>query len=156
MELSNKKRTIKIKRFYTISMLSIIILGALCVWFDHSLWAWILGGLFIVGLSLMQFFQANYIYYNSDEETFILRYHPASSLFNSTYASIDFDKSLLHKATITRSNVFADLSIHIKTQRGILEYPDVSLVGLTDIEIDLIEKDMQEIIAENKKAWQKI
>ncbi|MFV0522062.1 MAG: hypothetical protein ACK5MI_06500 [Mangrovibacterium sp.] len=153
MELSNKKRTIKIKRLYTISMLCIVLIAALCFWLDKQLIGFIFGGLFIAGLTIMQFFQVNYIYYNSNENTFVIRYHPVSSLFSSTYSSIDFDKNLLYKASITRSNAFADLCIHIKTQRGILEYPDVSLVGLSNTEIELIEKDMQNIIARNKELW---
>ncbi|MFV0289515.1 MAG: hypothetical protein ACK5IJ_01250 [Mangrovibacterium sp.] len=135
-------------------MLLLLIISLFCFWKDNFLAIWISGGLFFVGLSLMQFFQINYIYYNSSDSTLILRYHPTSSLFSNKYESIDFDKSLLYSAKINRSNIFADLSILIRTQRGILEYPDVSLVGLTAIEIDLIEQDLQNIIVQNKAKWQ--
>ncbi len=153
MELSNKQRVIKIKRCYTISMLIFSIIAIICFWYDELLFGFIACGFLLAGLTLMQFFQVNYIYYNSTEDTMIIRFHPSGSMFGGTYSSIDFEKKLLYKAIIKRSSAFSDLSLYIKTQRGILEYPDVSLVGLTQVEIELIEQDLQEIIAENQQAW---
>lgn len=161
MEISNKKRIVKIKRAYSISMLSLIAFVGLFLWLGLDVWAWIAGGLFVACLSLMQFFQVNYIYYNSDEEKLLIRYYAASSLFGAKYSSIEFEKNLLYSIAIKRSNssskinIFADLAMLIKTPRGIMEYPDVSLVGLTAVEIDLIEDDLKEIIASNKETWRK-
>lgn len=154
MKLSNKKRTTAIKRIYTLSMLAFILSAALCFWLDRQIWGFALCGLFLVGLSLMQFLQINYISYNSDENPLTIKYHSISSLFGNTYSSIDFNQEELYKLSIARFNRFADLTIYIQRQQGIFEYPAISLMGLSKSEIDEIEKDMQQIIDKNNGLWQ--
>ena len=58
----------------------------------------------------------------------------------------EFDKSLLYFAKVKRMGPFADLYLAIKTSKGIAEYPEVSLMGLTQEEIALIEHDLNAML----------
>ncbi len=150
MELSNKKRTVLIKRTFSIGMLSLIVIAGIFFWFDIRLWGFITIAIIATAFTALQFFQINYIDYNSDGEKISLRYHATTSISGGSYEQIEFEKKHLWMAKVERATLIADLTIAIRTPRGIMEYPDVSLVGLTSIEIKLLEDDLKKVIEENK------
>lgn len=146
MEISNKKRTAKIKRIFNFSMVALLLVTLFFVWKENNTGALISGGLLILCVTAAQFVQINYIYYSSEGDKILIRYYPLISFFGKEYSSIEFDKSLLYFAKVKRIAAFSDLYIAIKTSKGIAEYPEVSLVGLTKEEIHLIEHDLNTLL----------
>jgi len=146
MELSNKKRTVKIKRVFNLSMVTLLLVTLFFVWKENNAGALIAGGILILSVIVMQFFQINYIYYSSEGGKILVRYYPIIAFFGKEYSSVEFDQSLLYFAKVKRIGMFSDLYVAIKTAKGIAEYPEISLVGLSKNEIALIERDLNSIL----------
>lgn len=150
MEISNQNRIAKIKQYFNFIVLLLIILIALFAWKENQLWTIIFGGMLILVIVGSQFLQINYVFYSSEGDKILIRYYPIIAFFGKDYNSIEFDKKLLYYAKIERMIGFSDLSIAIKTSKGIAEYPDVSLMGLSKSEIQLIENDLNKLLKESK------
>ncbi|RKD86107.1 hypothetical protein [Mangrovibacterium diazotrophicum] len=146
MEISNKKRTTKIKRTFNFSMVALLLLTLFFVWKENNVGALISGGILVLCVMAVQFVQINYIYYSSEGNKILIRYYPLIAFFGKEYNSIEFDKHLLYFAKVKRIAAFSDLYIAIKTAKGIAEYPEVSLVGLSKDEIGLIENDLNALL----------
>ncbi|PTN07940.1 hypothetical protein [Mangrovibacterium marinum] len=142
MEISNKKRVAKIKRIFNLSMLVLVLVTLFFAWRDNMLVFGIFAGVDVLFFFAFQFANVNYIYYCSDSGKILLRYYPILSIFGKDYRSIEFDKSLLYFAKIKRMGALADLYLAIKTSKGIAEYPEVSLMGLSKDEVAMIERDL--------------
>ena len=95
MELSNKKRTVKIKRVFNLSMVTLLLVTLFFVWKESNAGALIAGGILILSVIVMQFFQINYIYYSSEGGKILVRYYPIIAFFGKEYSSVEFDQSLL-------------------------------------------------------------
>ena len=146
MEISNKKRTTKIKRTFNFSMVVLLLAAVIGIWLEIGIWGWALIGVAILEIVALQFVNINYIYYSSEGDKILLRYYPIIAFWGKEYSSIEFDKQLLYFAKVKRIAAFSDLYIAIKTAKGIAEYPEVSLVGLTKHEIGLIENDLNSLL----------
>lgn len=146
MEISNKIRTSKLKRIFNLTMLGLVLITLFFAWKDNMLVFGICAGVTVLFFFAFQFANINYIYYCSDGDKLMVRYYPIISIFGKDYKSIEFDKSLLYFAKVKRMGPFADLYIAIKTSKGIAEYPEVSLMGLTQEEITLIEHDLNAML----------
>ena len=138
-----------IKRTFNASMVILLLITLFFVWKENTVGALIFGGLLILSVVAIQFVNINYIYYSSEGDKILIRYYPVIAFFGKEYNSIEFDKSLLYFARVKRMMAFSDLYMAIKTNKGIAEYPEVSLVGLTKEETDRIEQDLNALL---KKA----
>lgn len=150
MEVSNQKRIAKIKQYFNFIVFTFIILIALFAWRENQLWTIIFGGLLILVIIGSQFMQINYLYYSSEGDKILIRYYPVIAFFGKEYSSIEFDKKLLYYAKVEHMAGFSDLSIAVKTSKGIAEYPEVSLMGLSKAEVQLIENDLNKLLKEVK------
>ncbi|WP_372776633.1 hypothetical protein [Mangrovibacterium sp.] len=146
MELSNKKRTTTIKRSFNLTMVLMVLITLFFVWIENNVGALISGGLLVFSIIVVQFVNINYVYYSSEGSKVMIRYYPVIAFFGKEYNSIEFDKSLLYFVKIKRYMAFSDLYLAVKTSKGIAEYPEVSLVGLTKSEIQLIENDLNSLM----------
>lgn len=146
MEISNKKRTSTIRRFFNISMV-VLLLGAVLLFvLDVAVWGWVIIGAAVLKIVVFQFISINYIYYSSEGSKILIRYYPIIAFFGKEYSSIEFEKSLLYFAKVKRVGVFSDLYLAIKTSKGIAEYPEFSLMGLNKNEIRRIEQDLNALL----------
>ncbi len=127
-------------------MVILLLITLFFVWKENNTGALISGAVLILGIIGVQFVNINYIYYSSDGAKILIRYYPVIAFFGKEYSSIEFDKSLLYFAKVKRMMAFSDLYVAIKTSKGIAEYPEVSLVGLTKEEISLIEHDLNSLM----------
>ncbi len=146
MEISNKKRVGKIKRMFNISMVTLLLLTLFFVWKENNTGAIISGAVLLLEVFAGMLINVNYVYYSSEGNKLIVRYYPILSLGGKEYNSIEFDKSLLYFAKVKRMMAFSDLYLAVKTSKGIAEYPEVSLVGLTKEEILQIERDLNQLM----------
>lgn len=146
MEISNKKRVGKIKRMFNISVVILLLITLFFVWQESNLGAIISGAILLLEVFAGMLINVNYVYYSSEGQKVVVRYYPIISLGGKEYNSIEFDKSLLYFAKVKRMMAFSDLYLAVKTSKGIAEYPEVSLVGLTKEEVAQIERDLNQLL----------
>ncbi len=146
MEISNKKRTDKIKRNFNLSVVFLLVLALIFVWRENDIGAIITGAFLMLLVVVSQFIQVNYVYYSSDGKKILIRYYPVIAFFGKEYNSIEFDKKLLYYAKVKKISAFSDLYLSIKTAKGIAEFPEVSLMGLSKSEIQSIQNDLNKLI----------
>lgn len=149
MEISNKKRTSTIRRIFNISMVVLLLTAGLLFWLDVAVWGWVFIGAMVLKIVAFQFISINYIYYSSAGDKIVIRYYPIIAFLGKEYRSIEFEKKLLYFAKVKRIGLFSDLYVAIKTSKGIAEYPEFSLMGLSKDEIRQLEADLNALLKKN-------
>ena len=133
MKFDNKKGAIKFKRIFFI-VSGILALAALLFFFLDMLG----GALISVGVfSLWYIFMlvADYqvIEFSTENNRIQLRYYKLIKLGGVKFNEIEFPENMLRKA-IFENSVFgkmSDLTLVVKTKRGVAEYPTVSLSAVS-------------------------
>jgi hypothetical protein len=146
MEISNQKRSKKIKRAFNIAGIFIVLVGLAFLWMKKDILFMITVGVFAVYVGISQFANLCYVYFSTDNGRVLIRYYPVISILKKEYESIEFAQQALVHFQIEKSMGFADLEIAIKTKRGIAEYPTISLAALSKAEIEQISRALSEII----------
>ena len=146
MEISNQKRSKKIKRLFNLIGIAIVLIGLVFLWLKMDVWLLIAAATFAVYLGFAQFATLYYVYFCTDNGKVLIRYYPVISLLKKEYESIEFQHQSLLSFRLAKSMGFTDLEIVIKTKRGVAEYPPISLVALHKSEIELIEKELNAIL----------
>ena len=100
---------------------------------DHDLYAILTGAAFFIWFFIFQLFDFHYVEFIYDKAKITLRYYPAVKFGKKEYNSIEFTEDVLHEARFETSfmGLVHDLSLAIKTKRGVAEYPDVSLTAVS-------------------------
>lgn len=154
MEISNQKRSRRIKRGFFLIAVLLLLPILFFVWKEMDLVALINGGVFLLFIIGFQFMGLNYVHYQSDGEVLQIRYYPIISFFGKEYSSIEFNKKRLFKAVVERSFLFHELHLEIKTREGIAEYPEVSLAALSSTDIEAIRDDLSKMLPEKRQLGQ--
>ncbi len=133
MNISNKDRTKFLRRlFFLVSL--VIALGVLILFLlDLTIYAFILAGVFILWFLFFQVADYQYIEFNNDNNKILLRYYKIVRFGKTEFNSIEFPQRILYNAFFENSvfGKLTDLTLVVKTQRGIAEYPQVSLTALS-------------------------
>lgn len=148
MKIENSKRVAKLRKvFYLVSV--IIAVAALVFFlFDFILFGIIGIGIFAFWFLYFQVSDYQYIQFSDENNKIILRYYKIIRFGKGEYNSIEFPKNLLQNAFFENSifGKMSDLTIIIKTKRGVAEYPSVSLSALSKEERKKIQITMNEIL----------
>ena len=148
MTIKNTEKVLKIKKIFTMVSMAIALGITALFLLDHVLVA--LAGVGVFSIWYLYFHVADYQYieYSDDDDKIILRYYKMINLGGKTYNSIEFPKYRLKKANFENSffGRLSDLTLVIKTDRGIAEYPTVSLAGLNVEDRECIQKSLNSII----------
>jgi len=147
MEFSNKPRTRIIKRNFNLVVFAFIIAALYFVWKGKDLVAIYLGLGLVVFIVLILVINFNYIHFSTDNGKITVKYYQLITLFGREYNSIDFQQGLLYKYELKTSFLFSDLTLTVKTRRGIADYPPVSLTALKKKEIEMIREELGKIQA---------
>ena len=129
MQISNRKNATKYKRifFLTSLLLALVILGLFLLDFTMAG----IAGLGVFSLWYLYFHVADYQFIEFSDEggQVLLRYFKAVSFLSKSYHSIEFPQNILQNAHFEDSvfGKLSDVTLIIRTQRGIAEYPSVSL-----------------------------
>lgn len=133
VKFSNKKRAAFLSKLFF--MVSIIIAMIILLFFllDMIIYAIASGGIFLLWLLYFQVADYQYIEFNSASNKILLRYYKIIHFGKTEFNSIDFPQSLLYNVKFENSffGKMTDLTLIIKTRRGVAEYPMVSLTALT-------------------------
>ncbi len=148
MTIKNSEKVLKIKKIFTMVSMAIALGITALFLLDHVLVA--LAGVGVFSIWYLYFHVADYQYieYSDDDDKIILRYYKMINLGGKTYNSIEFPKYRLKKANFENSffGKLSDLTLVIKTDRGIAEYPTVSLAGLNVEDRECIQESLNSII----------
>lgn len=132
MIISNNTHTIFLKRLFFLVCL-FIVMGALIFFLlDEVMFALILAGVFALWFLYFQVADYQFIEFSDEDGKVSLRYYKVIHFGKTSYNSIEFPQHILYKARFEDSffGKLSDLTLIVKTSRGIAEYPDVSLSAL--------------------------
>jgi hypothetical protein len=151
MNINNRQRALKLKR--TFFIVSVILAVAALVLFllSHTYWALSVIGVF--SLWYLYFMIADYYFieFKAERGMIRLRYFKAISFGGTSHNEIEFPQQILKKAVFENSffGRNTDLTIFVRTQKGIAEYPNVSLTALTKDERERIADLFNSVAASN-------
>lgn len=152
MEISNQNRSKQIKRTFNLTGIVIVLVGLILLWLKQDTAVLITAGVFAVFVGISQFANLCYIYFSTNNGKVLIRYYPVISILKKEYDSIEFSHQSLVNFQIERAMGFADLTIAIRTKRGIAEYPSISLAAMSKAEIEQISSALSEIMRNNRRG----
>ncbi len=152
MEFSNQKRSKRIKRAFNIFGLLIVVAGLIFFWLKKDIALMITIGIFIVYVGISVYANLCFVSFSTNNGKVVIKYYPIISILKKEYEAIEFSHQSLVDFQIEQALGFADLTIAIKTKRGIAEYPTISLAALSKAEIGQIRLALEEIIRNNRKG----
>ncbi len=129
----------------------IVLVGLLFLWLKLDTAVLITAGVFAIYVGIAQFANLCFVNIRTDNGKILIKYYPIISILKKEYESIEFAQHVLVNFRIEKSIGFSDLSIVIKTSRGIAEYPSISLAALSKAEIEQIKAGLSEIIKINRR-----
>jgi len=148
MIVDNSERIKHIKRlFYMISVL-LLVSGAALLYLDQTGRAMVAFGVLIVWFLVFQAIDFQYIHFNCEEGKLDVRFYPAVKFGRKDYQTIEFPANLLHEYTIEKSmfGTVNDLTLLVKTKRGVAEYPSISMAALSKSDQLKIEKILRGLL----------
>lgn len=132
MQISNRTKAIKYKRLFFLTSIAIALATLALFLVDLTLLG--LAGVGVFSLWYLYFHVADYqfIEFSDDGGKIVLRYFKAVSFGSKAYHAIEFPQNILQNAHFEDSvfGKLSDLTLIIRTKRGIAEYPSVSLSAL--------------------------
>ena len=132
MNISNKKQTIFLRRLFFLVCLGLAMAALALFLLDFMLYAILLIGIFALWFLFFQIADYQFIEFNSSGNKVVLRYYKSIRFGKTNFNSIEFPQHMLYRAYFENSvfGKLSDLTLVVKTRRGIAEYPSVSLTAL--------------------------
>ncbi len=148
MIVDNTSRINQIKRlFYLISGM-LVISAIVLLYLDQIGRALIAGGILIVWFLVFQAIDFQYFYFDIASDKLTVRFYPAVKFGRKDYQTIEFATKVLHDFVVEKSlfGIVNDLTLLVKTKRGIAEYPSISLAAVSKDDRDRIVKNLKQIL----------
>jgi len=146
MEISNQKRSKYIKRFFILTGLITVAASQLLLWYKNELAVIIMAIFFALYVVVFLFANFCYVSFSAAHDKVIIKYYPVISFLKRNYKTIEFTYQSLLNFQIEKGLGFSDLTIAVKTKRGIAEYPSISLAAMSKAEIEQIRQALSEIM----------
>ena len=148
MIIENKSRVVKLKRLFFLVSVLIAVIALLLFLFDFTIYAIACIGVFALWFLYFQVVDYQYIKFSNENDKIVLRYYKAVRLGKAAFSSIEFPKQIIHNAYFENSmfGKLSDLTLIVKTKRGIAEYPSVSLTALSKEDRKRIQSALNEIL----------
>jgi hypothetical protein len=136
MIISNKRHTVFLRRLFFLVSLAIALAALVLFLLNYNLFALIVAGLFAFWFLFFQVADYQFIEFSDDDHKVLLRYYKVVHFGKISFNSIEFPQRILYNARFDHSvfGKFSDLTLVVKTRRGIAEYPSVSLTALSETE----------------------
>ena len=109
-------------------------------------------GIFMIYVGISVYANLCYISFSTNNGKVLIKYYPVISFLKKDYDSIEFAHQALLNFQIEKAMGFSDLTIAIRTKRGIAEYPTISLAALSKTEIEQIRQALGEIMRNNRRS----
>lgn len=133
MKFDNKKQVTKIRRIFFIVSIVIALIALTLFLLDYTYFALACVGVFSLWFLYYHVADYQFIEFNSENNRIILRYYKAIRFGKAEYNSIEFPQNMLRKVYFENSifGKISDITFIVKTNRGIAEYPSVSLSAVS-------------------------
>ncbi len=130
--INNKEKSIFLRRlFYLVSIA--IALGALALFLlDYTLYGILMVAVFAFWFLFFQIADYQSVEFKVSDKKIFLRYYKIVHFGKRSFNSIEFPPQMLYNAHFENSifGKLSDLTLVVKTRRGIAEYPSVSLSAM--------------------------
>lgn len=129
MKISNREKAMKYKRLFFLVSVLIAVVSLVLFLIDLTIYGIAMVGVFSLWFLYFHVADFQFIEYNDESEKIVLRYFKVVGFGKGEYNVIEFPKELLQNAQFEHSifGKLSDITIFIRTKRGIAEYPTVSL-----------------------------
>jgi preprotein translocase subunit SecF len=148
MTISNKQKTIRLRRlFFLVSL--VIALAALAFFLlDYFIYGIAAVGVFALWFLYFQVADYQFVEFSDSNGKILLRYYKAVRFGKTNFNSIEFPQQMLYSAHFENSlfGKMSDLTLVVKTRRGIAEYPSVSLAALSFQERRQLQERLLQIL----------
>ena len=151
MNINNRQRAIKLKRTFFVVSVLLAVAALILFLLSHTYVALSVIGVFSLWYLYFMIADYQFIDFNTERGMIRLRYYKAVSFGGTTHNEIEFPQQIMKKAVFENSffGRNTDLTIFVRTQKGIAEYPSVSLTALTKNERDRIADLFNSVAANN-------
>lgn len=132
MIISNKNQTVFLRRLFFLVSIAIA-LGALALFLlDFTIYGISMAGVFALWFLFFQVADYQFVEFSDTNNKILLRYYKAVRFGKTSFNSIEFPQRMLYNAHFENSlfGKISDLTLVVKTRRGIAEYPSVSLTAM--------------------------
>ncbi len=148
MTITNKKQTITIRRIFFLVSLVIALAALVLFLLDYTIYGIAMAGVFAVWFLFFQVADYQFIEFNDSNNKVLLRYYKAIRFGSTNFNSIEFPQPMLYNVHFENSffGKMTDLTLVIKTRRGIAEYPSVSLTALSKEERKKLQESLLRIM----------
>jgi hypothetical protein len=151
MRINNKNRAVKFKRTFFLVSVFIAITSLLFFLFDIlDLIGAAIISIGVFSLWYLYFHVADYqfIEFRNENGRVVLRYYKAVSFGRPRFNEIEFPQNMLRKVFFENSvfGKMSDLTLVVKTKRGVAEYPSVSLSAVRFEDRQKIAQSLNELL----------
>jgi len=148
MLINNKNKVKSLKRVFFIGCLLLAMIALAFILVDNILVLFICIGVLFLWYLFFKAADFQYIEYSDEDQKIVLRYYPVITFGHKDYGSIELPQTSLYEAEFKKSffGLVSDLTISIRTKRGIASYPEVSFAAMPREERKLIEDSLRSII----------
>ncbi|WP_346861626.1 hypothetical protein [uncultured Draconibacterium sp.] len=148
MKITNRKSTARLKRIFFLVSVAIAIAALMLFWFDLTIYALIMIGVFSLWFLFFLVADYQYIEYIDENDKIILRYYKAVGFTQKEFSSIEFPVALLKDVQFENSifGKLSDLTLIVKTKRGVAEYPSISLSAVPYKNRKQIQQSLQSLL----------
>ena len=150
MRINNRKRAVVLKRTFFLVSVFIAIAALLFFFFDLIALALISIGVFSLWYLYFHVADYQFIEFSDEKDRVLLRYFKAISFGRPKFNEIEFSQQILKNAHFDNS-VFgekSDVTLVVKTKRGIAEYPSVSLSAMSKTDRQKMASAVSEILTQ--------
>lgn len=152
MKINNRKRAVVLKRIFFLVSVAIAIAALLFFLFDLTALALISIGVFSVWYLYFHVADYQFIEFNNEKERIQLRYFKAISFGRPKFNEIEFSQQILKNAHFDNSvfGKMSDVTLVVRTKRGIAEYPSVSLSAVSKTDRQKMASSINEILTNQR------
>jgi len=149
MRINNKKKVVKIKRIFFLASVVLAIAALLFFLLDLIGLALISIGVFSLWYLYFHVADFQFIEFRNENNRIVLRYYKAISLGSPKFNEIEFPHQALRKAFFDDSvfGKMSDITLVIKTKRGVAEYPSVSLSAVNKEDRQKMADSLNDLIS---------
>jgi hypothetical protein len=148
MRINNRKKVGTLKRIFFLTSVFIAIAALLFFLFDLIGLALISIGVFSLWYLYFHVADYQYIDFRNENNRIVLRYYKAISLGRPKFNEIEFPHQILKVAHFEKSmfGEMSDLTLVVKTKRGVAEYPSVSLSAVNKEDRQKMADSMKDLL----------
>lgn len=148
MTISNKQKTVFLRRLFFLVSLVIALVALALFLIDLTLYGIATVGVFALWFLYFQVADYQFLEFSDANGKVLLRYYKAVKFGKTSFNSIEFPQPMLYSAHFENSmfGKMSDLTLVVKTRRGIAEYPSVSLTALSLNERRILQERLLQIM----------